>query len=89
MKKVIIVSVLSIFVAVSFLAISANEGFCATKYSVYCVKGKVEVDTRNLGEMKSARGSDVCLFRSYDYRADADKFANTIGGVGALCKCQS
>jgi hypothetical protein len=89
MKKVVVMSVLCMFVVISILAISAKDGFCATNYNVYCANGKVEVDTRSLSEMKSARGSNTCLFRSYDYRTEAVKFANAIGGVGALCKCQS
>jgi hypothetical protein len=89
MKKVIMLLALIAFVAVSVCIISPKEGFSATKYSVFCAKGKVEIDTRTLGEMKSARGSDTCMFRSFDYRMEADKFASAIGGVGSPCMCKS
>lgn len=89
MNKLVIMFALIAFVAVSVCVISPKEGFSATKYSVFCAKGKVEIDTRTLSEMKSARGSDTCLFRSFDYRLEADKFASAIGGVGASCMCKS
>jgi hypothetical protein len=61
--------------------------FSSTKYSVFCANGKVEVDSRTLDQMKSARGSGTCLLKEFNYLSDADSYAKTIGGKGASCKC--
>ena len=54
MKKVFII-VLMCMLTAGFLAVSAEKGFSATKYSVFCANGKVEVDSRTLTQMKTAR----------------------------------
>jgi hypothetical protein len=58
-----------------------------TNYSVFCANGKVEVDSRTLDQMKSARGSGTCLLKEFNYLSDAEDYAKKIGGKGASCKC--
>jgi hypothetical protein len=87
MKKVFMI-VLMCMLTGGFLAVSAEKGFSATKYSVFCANGKVEVDSRTLTQMKSARGSGTCIIKSFDNKMDADKSAKSVGGVGASCKCK-
>jgi hypothetical protein len=61
----------------------------SAKYSVYCANGKIEVDMRNLDQMKSARGSDVCQLGEFNYLSDAQSFAKkNFVGVGAKCSCR-
>lgn len=77
-----ILGVLVLTVGFSFQKISAN-----TKYGVFCADGKIEVDMRSLEQMKSARGSNVCLLQDFDYSSDADNHAQSLGGKGAACSC--
>lgn len=58
----------------------------ADKYRVYCANGKIEVDTRDVKQMKSARGSSIYMLGEFDYRTEAVEFAKKFGGVGAQCK---
>ncbi len=58
----------------------------AAEYTVYCANGKIEVDTRDEAQMKSARGGDVKVLSKFQYKTDADNFAKKLGGVGAQCK---
>ena len=57
-------------------------------YWVYCASGKIEVDSRNLDQMKSARGSDVCQFGAHSSASGAQDHAKSFGGVGARCGCR-
>ncbi|TGL63396.1 hypothetical protein [Leptospira sarikeiensis] len=78
------------FFATSFvfaLALSSSKVFANTKYAVFCADGKIEVDTRTLDQMKSARGSNVCVLQEFDYSSDADNHAQSLGGKGASCSC--
>ncbi|OHD69909.1 MAG: hypothetical protein A2W19_09300 [Spirochaetes bacterium RBG_16_49_21] len=83
MKK-IIAGVLAFSVIVTIFVAVANGG---TKYSIFCANGKIEVEMRSLEKMKSARGSDVCLIKEFDYSSDAENEAGKLGGKGASCKC--
>ena len=79
MKK--LTSILALF---GFLMLSAQ--LClADQYYVYCANGKIEVDSRNPQQMKSARGSGTYVMSSFNYRTDAEKFAKQLGGIGASC----
>lgn len=75
-------------VAMSITALWTGIAISKTQYSVYCANGKIEVDSRTLDQMKSARGSGTCQLKSFDYKMDADDFAKKQGGVGASCKCK-
>lgn len=60
----------------------------ATMYSVFCANGKIEVDMRSLDQMKSARGSDVCMFGQFSTLSSAQDLARKqFGGEGASCTC--
>lgn len=60
----------------------------AAGYRVYCAKGKIEVDSRSLEQMKRARGDDVCLLREFPTLEAAESFAEAKGGKGAPCDCR-
>ncbi len=70
------------FLAFPLLFLSQAE---AADYSVYCANGKVEVDSRTLDQMKSARGSNVYAMVTYNNMTDANNFAKKMGGIGAKC----
>ena len=57
----------------------------AGKYYVYCANGKIEVDSRDPQQMKSARGSGTYVMSEFNYKTDADNFAKQLGGVGGKC----
>jgi hypothetical protein len=59
------------------------------KYKIYCVNGRIEIDSHTLGDMKSSRGSNVCALSpdEYDTLSDARTSARRFGGVGAPCRC--
>lgn len=60
----------------------------ATAYSVYCANGRIEVDSRSLAQMRSARGSGVCRFGSFNSLSDAETLAERqFGGKGSSCTC--
>ncbi len=81
------VTVFAVVAAVSTF-FAAGTAFSKTQYSVFCANGKIEVDSRSLDQMKSARGSGTCLIKAFDYKMDADKHAGSLGGVGSSCKCK-
>lgn len=59
----------------------------AAKYTVYCTRGKIEVDMRTPDQMRSARGNgNTYPIKTYDHLSDANKHAQSMGGVGAPCK---
>ena len=58
----------------------------STEYTVYCANGKIEVDTRNEAQMKSARGGNVKVLSKFKFKLDADKDAKKRGGIGAQCR---
>jgi hypothetical protein len=61
----------------------------AASYFVYCANDKIEVDSRNFEQMKSARGSGICQLGSFDYLSDAQSFAQkNFGGPGGKCSCR-
>jgi hypothetical protein len=85
MKK-ILTSIIVLSVLPGMLVLSANL-LGGTPYNVFCAEGTIEVDTRTLDEMKSARGSNTCIKGTFDYLSDADKLAESLGGKGASCSC--
>ena len=61
----------------------------ASGYYVYCANSKIEVDSRDFAQMKSARGSGICQLGSFGYLSDAQSFAKkNFGGVGGKCSCR-
>lgn len=73
------------FAVLVFSSIFSSQAMAA-KYTVYCANGKIEVDMRDLNQMLSARGKNTHAIKTFDYKTDADKFAASLGGVGAPCK---
>lgn len=74
-------------ILIGMIAGSSAILMSGTKYSVFCANSKVEVDSRTLDQMKSARGSGTCLLKEFDYLSDAEDYAKKIGGKGASCRC--
>jgi hypothetical protein len=61
----------------------------AASYFVYCANDKIEVDSRDFNQMKSARGSGICQLGAFDYLSDAQSFAQkNFGGPGKKCSCR-
>jgi hypothetical protein len=69
-------------------AVAVHGTVQAAGYRVYCAKGKIEVDSRSLEQMKRARGDDVCLLREFPTLEAAENFADSKGGKGAPCDCK-
>ena len=60
----------------------------AQSYFVHCASDKIEVDSRNFEQMKSARGTPICQMGSFNYLSDAQNFAQkNFGGPGKKCAC--
>ena len=59
-------------------------------YYVYCANGRIEVDSRNPQQMRSARGSGTCqMGPKFNYLSDAQSFAQrNFGGAGRSCSCR-
>jgi hypothetical protein len=56
---------------------------------VYCVNGRIEVDSRNPDQMRIARGSGICLLGQFGFMSDAQSFAQrNFGGAGRPCSCR-
>jgi len=60
----------------------------AAKYRIFCVNGKIEIDTRDINEMKAARGDQVCELDSFGSLTEARIASKRRGGVGAPCACK-
>jgi hypothetical protein len=59
-------------------------------YYVYCANSRIEVDSRNPQQMRSARGSGTCqMGPNFRYLSDAQSFAQrNFGGAGRACSCR-
>jgi hypothetical protein len=57
------------------------------KYKLYCVNGKIEIGSRDLNEMKAARGDRVCELGAFDTFSQAIEASKRRGGVGSPCTC--
>lgn len=77
---------------VVFLALGSImvPGVAEAAYYVYCANGRIEVDSRNPDQMRSARGSGVCqMGPRFSYLSDAQGFAErNFGGAGRSCSCR-
>jgi len=75
--------------AVALALTAAPFAAQAAGYFVYCANNKIEVDSRDPAQMKTARGSGVCQMGSFGFRVDAESFAKkNFGGVGGKCACR-
>jgi hypothetical protein len=83
MRRIIVAAAVSFAVALSTLPAQAAG------YYVYCANNKIEVDSRDFTQMKTARGSGICQMGSFGFRMDAESFAKkNFGGVGGKCACR-
>ena len=57
------------------------------RYKVYCVDGKVSISEHEPDDMKTSRGSRVCLLESFDTLTEAMKASKRYGGTRANCSC--
>jgi hypothetical protein len=76
--------------ALGFAALLWSQQAAAqtSHYYVYCANGRIEVDSRNPEQMRSARGSGVCMLGQFNYLSDAQNFARrNFGGEGRSCSC--
>ncbi|MBY0329680.1 MAG: hypothetical protein K2X49_03280 [Acetobacteraceae bacterium] len=62
----------------------------SANYYVYCANEKIEVDSRDPEQMRSARGSGVCqMGPRFGFLSDAQNFASrNFGGAGKPCSCR-
>ena len=78
-----------ILTAAAFFAVALSSPAQAAGYFVYCANNKIEVDSRDPAQMKTARGSGVCQMGSFGFRMDAESFAKkNFGGIGGKCACR-
>ena len=83
MHRIIVIAAACLAVVLSPLSAQAAG------YFVYCANNKIEVDSRDPAQMKTARGSGVCQMGSFGFRMDAESFAKkNFGGVGGKCACR-
>ena len=61
LMKRLLFAALCIVLVLAVVVLSRGPARSETKYNVFCAEGKIEIDTRTLDEMKSARGSDTCV----------------------------
>ena len=85
MKKIVLTIAMALVLPV--MVVLSTKVMGGSQYNVFCAEGKIEVDTRTLEEMKSARGSNTCIKGTFDYLSDAEKLAESLGGKGASCSC--
>ncbi|MBL8674158.1 MAG: hypothetical protein IPK81_10805 [Rhodospirillales bacterium] len=80
-------AVVAVVAAAAWAAPASSQS--TTHYYVYCANNKIEVDTRDGPQMRSARGSGICQMGQFNYRMDAESFAKkNFGGVGGKCACR-
>ena len=80
---------IALIAAAAIATMAAPFAASAAGYYVYCANSKIEVDSRDFNQMKSARGSGICQVGSFGYRMDAEGFAKkNFGGVGGKCACR-
>ena len=69
-----------------FACLLVSSSAFATDYYVYCVKGKIEVDSRDPAKMQSDRGDrKLVTMGKFNGKNDADNLAKKLGGPGAKC----
>ncbi len=78
-----------VFAAIAAAALLAPAAALADYY-VYCANNRIEVDSRNPDQMRSARGSGTCqMGPKFGFLSSAQDFArNNFGGAGARCSCR-
>lgn len=78
-----------VFAALAAVVLLAPAAALADYY-VYCANSRIEVDSRNPEQMRSARGSGMCqMGPKFGFLSDAQSFAQrNFGGAGRPCSCR-
>lgn len=77
---------LAAFAAMTALLATPREAFA--NYYVYCASSRIEVDSRDPEQMRTARSS-FCVLGQFSTRTDAENFARrNFGGVRSSCSCR-
>ena len=76
----------------AFIALLQPAGALAATTYVYCINDRIEVDQRNMSQMKSDRGhSTICIIGpTFDFGPDAVRWVETNlrSRVGGTCSCR-
>jgi hypothetical protein len=77
---------------VAFLAgipgATASSSRPGADYGVYCVKGRLVIDQRDIEELKNQYRADVCRLDQHPCAWEAAETVRRLGGVGAACNCE-
>jgi hypothetical protein len=77
---------LAAFAAVAALVAMPRDALA--DYYVYCASSRIEVDSRDPEQMRTAR-SNFCVLGQFSTRSDAENFARrNFGGVRSSCSCR-
>ena len=57
-------------------------------YGVYCVKGRLVIDQRDIEELKYLYKADVCRLDQDPCASEVVEKVNRLGGLGASCACR-
>ena len=76
--------------ALAVVAVLLAPAAALANYWVYCDRGRISVDSRDLEQMRIARGSSFCpMGPQFGFRSDAENFARrNFGSIGASCSCR-
>ncbi len=79
-----------ILIAATIAAVLLAPTAAFASYYVYCARDRIEVDSRDPNQMRSARGSGVCqMGPTFGFLSDAQNFAQrNFGGAGRACSCR-
>lgn len=81
-----------LLVVAAFLAgipgVVASPARLGADYGVYCVKGRLVIDQRDIEELKNQYRADVCRLDQHPCAWEAAEKVRRLGGVGASCLCE-
>ncbi len=76
-------------VALGLLALLATTAPAAAAWTVYCVNGRVTVDSRSEAVLRAERGATCALSPRFALLSDAQAQAQARpGGMGGFCSCR-
>jgi len=67
---------------------AASSSRLGADYGVYCVKGRLVIDQRDIEELKNQYRADVCRLDQHPCAWEAAEKVRRLGGVGATCTCE-
>lgn len=81
----------AILLSLSFLAALPLPAVAVPRsssdFGVFCIQGRLIVDTRCIEELKAQHGQDVCRLDQDPSEPGAQDKALRLGGVGSDCAC--